>query len=73
MIGPRTFFYFLIDCPGDGTYLIDWLSRDCKKLEQRPELRGCTSILVPQGIAHYWAGEQEQVLNVWTLNFEGVR
>ncbi len=35
--------------------------RACKKLEESPDLRGCVSLLVPQGIAHHWAGEQEQV------------
>ena len=35
--------------------------RECKQLENRQELRGNVSLLVTQGQAHYWAGDDEQV------------
>ena len=37
------------------------LFRECKQLENRQELRGNVSLLVTQGQAHYWAGDDEQV------------
>jgi len=34
--------------------------RQCKMLEEKGDLRGCVSVLVTQGRANHWAGEDEQ-------------
>ena len=39
----------------------NYFFRECIQLEDRPELRDSVNVLVTQGLAHYWAGDDEQV------------
>jgi len=38
--------------------------KECKYLDEKTELQGCVDLLVTQGLAHTWAGEEEQAILV---------